>query len=168
MRRHDNSRPQAPEAAPEETDRDTGRKAMFFLLRVAFWLTAVLVVLPSGSNAPTGAKSNVGATDALIAASAAVSDMSNLCDRQPKACEVGAQTAVALGHRAQAGARMVYDFFNENSIRGDAGIVTNGSGRNWPVSQDTLTSADLEPAWQGPSVQAETLPMPRKDPRRKA
>jgi murein L,D-transpeptidase YcbB/YkuD len=46
--------------------------------------------------------------------------------------------------------------------------VTNGTGRKWPVSQDTLTTGDLEPVWRGPAVQAEMLPMPRKDPRRKA
>src|SRR5215510_2812264 len=134
---------------------------MFFLLRVAFWLTVVLALLPSGGGSQSGAKPNIGATEALIAASAAVSDMSNLCDRQPKACEVGAQAAVVLGQRAQAGAKMVYDLFSEHSIRGDASSVTNGTARKWPVSQNTLTAADLEPAWQGPAVQAETLPMPR-------
>ena len=44
---------------------------MFFLLRVAFWLTIVLVLLPSGGSQPN-AKSNVGATDAIVAASAAI------------------------------------------------------------------------------------------------
>jgi hypothetical protein len=146
----------------------TRELVMFFLVRVAFWLTVVLVLLPSGSGEKSGAQANIGAADAIIAASAAVSDMSNLCDRQPKACEVGAQAAVVLGQRAQAGAKMVYDLFSEHSIRGDAGSVTNGTARKWPVSQNTLTAADLEPAWQGPAVQAETLPMPRKDPRRKA
>jgi Family of unknown function (DUF5330) len=141
---------------------------MFFLVRVAFWLTVVLVLLPSGGGEKSGAQANIGATEAIIAASAAVSDMSSLCDRQPKACEVGAQAAVVLGQRAQAGAKMVYDLFSEHSIRGDAGSVTNGTERKWPVSQNTLTTADLEPAWQGPAVQAEKLPMPRKDPRRKA
>ena len=141
---------------------------MFFLVRVAFWLTVVLVLLPSGGSKQSGAQGNVGAAEAIIAASAAMSDMSSMCDRQPKACEVGAQAAVALGQRAQAGAKMVYDLFSEHSIRGDASSVTNGTGRKWPVSQNTLTANDLEPAWQGPAVQAETLPMPRKDPRRKA
>jgi hypothetical protein len=141
---------------------------MFFLMRVAFWLTIVLVLLPSGGS-QTGAKSTIGATDALVAASAAVSDMSNFCDRQPNACVVGAQAASALGQRAQSGAKMVYDFLSEHSVRGDPTGVTNGTGRNWPVSQDTLAASDLEPAWQGPPAQTETrLPMPRKDPRRKA
>ena len=140
---------------------------MFFLLRVAFWFTVVLVLLPS-SGAQPGAKTNIGATEAMMAAGAAVSDMSGFCDRQPNACVVGAQAAAALGQRAQAGAKMVYDFLSEHSVRGDPSSVTNGTGRRWPVSQDTLTASDLEPVWQGPAAQAEMLPMPRKDPRRKA
>jgi hypothetical protein len=138
---------------------------MFFLLRVAFWLTVVLVLLPSGGS--QSAKSNIGATDAIAAAGAAVSDMSGFCERQPSACVVGAQAATALGQRAQAGAKMVYDFLSEHSVRGDPTGVTNGTGHNWPVSQDTLIASDLEPVWQGPP-QTEALPMPRKDPRRKA
>ena len=141
---------------------------MFFLVRVAFWLTVVLVLLPSGGAEKSGAQANIGATEAIVAASAAVSDMSSLCDRQPKACEVGAQAAVVLGQRAQAGAKMVYDMFSEHSVRGEPDAVTNGTGRKWPVSQNTLMASDLEPAWQGPAMRAETLPMPRKDPRRKA
>jgi len=140
---------------------------MFFLLRVAFWLTVVLVLLPSAGSQPN-AKSNIGATEAMMAAGAAVSDMSGFCDRQPNACAVGAQAAAALGQRAQSGAKMVYDFLSEHSVRGDPSAVTNGTGRKWPVSQDTLIASDLVPTWQGPPMQAEALPMPRKDPRRKA
>jgi hypothetical protein len=140
---------------------------MFFLLRVAFWLTVVLVLLPSGGSQPS-AKSNIGATEAMMAAGAAMSDMSGFCDRQPNACAVGGQAAAALGQRAQAGAKMVYDFISEHSLRGDPSAVTNGTGRQWPVSQDTLMASDLEPVWQGPPAQAEMLPMPRKNPRRKA
>ncbi len=63
------------------------------------------------------AQAKVGATDAVVAAGAAVSDMSSFCDRQPEACVVGAQAAVAIGQRAQAGAKMVYDFVSERTIR---------------------------------------------------
>ncbi len=91
---------------------------MFFLLRVAFWLTIVLALLPSGGGAQQSAQAKVGATDAVVAASAAVSDMSSFCERQPDACVVGAQTAVAIGQRAQAGARMVYDFLNDHASHG--------------------------------------------------
>ena len=91
---------------------------MFFLLRVAFWLTIVLALLPSGGaqQSAQARRKRSAPTDAVVAASAAVSDMSNFCDRQPDACVVGAQAAVAIGQRAQAGAKMVYEFFNEHAV----------------------------------------------------
>ena len=149
---------------------------MFFLLRIAFWLTIVLALLPTGS-AQNNAQAKVGATDAVAAAGAAVSDMSNFCDRQREACEVGAQTAVAIGTRAQAGARMVFDFINDRASRGgnELGAHTESHAatkvaavRNIPIlrgSQSTLQPADTEPAWQGPPVRGESVPLPRPRPR---
>src|ERR1041385_4007236 len=86
---------------------------MFFLVRVAFWLTVVLVLLPSGSSQKGAQAAKFGTTDAVVAAGAAVSDRSNFGEPQPAAGEVGAQAAVAIGQRAQAGAMMVYEFINE-------------------------------------------------------
>ncbi len=77
---------------------------MFFLLRTAFWLTIALALLPTGQpQQQTAQGPKVDPVDALTAAGSAVADMSNFCDRQAQACEVGAQTAVAIGQRAQAG-----------------------------------------------------------------
>ena len=151
---------------------------MFFLLRVAFWLTIVLALLPSG-GAQQSAEAKVGPTDAVVAAGAAVSDMSNFCDRQPGACVVGAQTAVAIGQRAQAGAKMVYEFFSDHASRGnETGSVTKlKSGPKLaavrtvpasPGSQSTLKDSDLDPIWQGPPARTENVPLPRKAPLRKA
>jgi hypothetical protein len=150
---------------------------MFFLLRVAFWLTIVLALLPSG-HGQSGAQAKVGATDAVVAASAAVSDMSGFCDRQPGACEVGAQTAVAIGQRAQAGAKMVYEFINDRAARGDSERGKRGTTGSVtatkiaavraapasPDSQSTLKPTDLDPDWRGP-IDGENVPLPRPRPR---
>ena len=144
---------------------------MFFLLRAAFWITVVLVLLPSGSSQPEAQAAKVGATDAVVAASAAVSDMGNFCERQPEACEVGAKAVVAIGQRAQDGAKMVYEFINDRVVRGDAdrdtttGSVTEVAVPAMPSSQSTLKPADLEPAWQGSPARLETVPLPRPRPR---
>jgi hypothetical protein len=151
---------------------------MFFLLRVAFWLTIVLALLPSG-GAQQSAQAKVGPTDAVVAAGAAVSDMSSFCDRQPEACVVGANAAVAIGQRAQAGAKMVYEFFNDHAPRGnETGSVSKpkpgpkiAAARTVPASagsQSTLKDSDLDPVWQGPPSRAESVPLPRKAPHRKA
>jgi hypothetical protein len=96
---------------------------MRFLLRLAFWLGVVLLLLPSG-----GSKTDVSASDALSAAKAAVTDMRGFCERQHDACSIGQQTVVALGHRAQAGAKMLYDFLNERLGPGDTGSVAATGG----------------------------------------
>src|SRR3954470_9988556 len=85
---------------------------MRFLLRMAFWLTVILALLPSGGSQPTPTI-NVSALEAMSAAKATVTDMGSFCGRQPDACSVGSQAAVAIGHRAQAGAKMLYDYSTE-------------------------------------------------------
>lgn len=143
---------------------------MFFLLRMAFWLGVVCVLLPSGgkTNAPDA---NIDATQAVTLASAAVSDMRGFCDRQPDACKTGGKVAVALGHKAEAGARTIYDFIttklNEKpapaertaSIERPA-VKPVAAARPLPATlRGTLTASDLEPSWHAP------VPLP---PRREA
>jgi hypothetical protein len=127
---------------------------------MAFWLTVILVLLPSGGSQPTP-KVNVGALDAMSAAKATVTDMRSFCERQPEACTIGSQTAVALGHRAQAGAKMLYEYLNEHFGPNDTGTVVNAAtGKTVPParpSQHTLSPNDMAPAWRGPP--------PRKDAR---
>src|SRR4051812_268256 len=170
--------PRRPQAAPEGFGQGYGTDDMFFLLRVAFWLTIVLALLPSG-GAQQSAQAKVGPTEAVVAASAAVSDMSGFCDRQPDACVVGAQAAVAIGQRAQAGAKMVYDFINDYASHGgETGSVSKpnagprlAAARTVPASpgsQSTLKDGDLDPLWQGPPAKTESVPLPRRAPHRKA
>jgi len=131
---------------------------MMFLLRVAFWFGVVLVLLPSGGvkDRPSTAQgSAISATEAVSAASATVSDMSHFCSRQPEACAVGAQAAAVLGQRAQAGAKMVYDFINERRSQQTTGSVATGGPAAMAVavnkpSQNTLTASDVTPPWRAP------------------
>ena len=81
---------------------------MFFLLRMAFWLGLVLVLLPREKTPESDKAPQIGASEAVSAATAAVSDMGQFCKRQPAACEVGGQAATAIGQRAQDGARQLY------------------------------------------------------------
>src|SRR5262249_12137574 len=121
---------------------------MRFILRMAFWLGVVLMLLPGGSPEQTP-KSDMSAVDAMSAARATVSDLGQFCERQPQACVVGSQTAVAIGHRIQAGAKVLYEFLNEQLGPNDTGSVSSQAAAAKP-SQNTLTPADLEPGWRGP------------------
>jgi hypothetical protein len=146
---------------------------MFFLLRMAFWLSVVLILLPTGTSQQVPANS-VGATDAISAASATVGDLRQFCTRQPDACTVGSQVATELGYKAQAGAKMLYQFLTATTTKdgGKDGTTTGTTTRFGKVdldkpamnpaafnraSQNTLNSTDLAPAWRGPA---------RKDPKR--
>src|SRR5262249_37123918 len=82
---------------------------MFFLLRLAFWLGLVLVLLPRDKTPESEKLPQVSVSDAVQAATAAVSDMGQFCKRQPAACEVGGQAATVIGVRAQDGARKIYN-----------------------------------------------------------
>src|SRR5262245_42692983 len=97
---------------------------MFFLLRMAFWLTLVLALLPSGGTQPNKGP-QLAASDAMVAATAAVSDVSGFCERQAQACDVGSKAAVVIGQRAQAGAKMVYDFISDQMAHNDTATTTH-------------------------------------------
>jgi hypothetical protein len=125
---------------------------MFFLLRMAFWLGLVLVLLPREKTPESDKQPQIGASEAVSAATAAVSDMSQFCKRQPAACEVGGQAAVAIGQRAQAGARKLYRIITEKHASDHTGSI-GGVERMEASSvdaapRDTLTPDDLAPEWR--------------------
>lgn len=148
---------------------------MFFLLRMGFWLTVVCVLLPSGGQ-QTSPEAQIDATQAVTLASAAVSDVRGFCERQPNACAVGGKVATAIGHKAEAGARTIYEFISAKLSEppattevAPAKTATAAAPRVVPVSATgstgqrltggTLTAADMRPAWHAP------VPLP---PRREA
>jgi hypothetical protein len=131
---------------------------MFFLLRLTFWLGLVLVLLPSGAGQHGTPHSDIRAGDAISAASATVHDLRGFCAREPNACSVGSEIATSMGYRAQAGAKMLYEFLTEalaprstGSVAGEVGTAAAGKAAVRD-SQNTLTPADLAPAWHGPAA----------------
>ena len=138
---------------------------MFFLLRMTFWLGLVLVLLPFGSAQHNSPGNEVSASEAISAASATVGDLRGFCGRQPDACTVGMQVASAIGYRAQAGAKILYEALSEAMAPRETGSVgavgtsvsKNAAGKSAAEktaaehpSQSTLTPADIAPAWRGP------------------
>ena len=148
-------------------------RVMFFLLRMGFWLTVVCVLLPSGGTKSTSPDAQINAPQAVTLASAAVSDVRGFCDRQPDACVVGGKVASAIGHKAEAGARTLYEFINaklndktpaadlsaQPAVPGSAPRVVPVSANGHGVQNGTLTPDDLKPTWHAP------VPLP---PRREA
>jgi hypothetical protein len=124
---------------------------MFFLLRMAFWLGLVLVLLPRDKTPDSDKQPQIGASQAVTAATAAVSDMSQFCKRQPAACEVGGQAAVVIGQRAQAGAQKLYHIITDKRAPDRTGSISGGENVDAlpaeAVPRDTLTPDDLVAEW---------------------
>src|SRR4051812_37270161 len=96
---------------------------MFFLLRLTFWLGLVLVLLPRDKTPESEKLPQIGATEAVQAATAAVSDMGQFCKRQPATCEVGGQAATVIGHRATEGARKLYQIITDKKAPDPRGFI---------------------------------------------
>ena len=143
---------------------------MFFLLRLAFWLGLVLVLLPREKTPESEKLPQISVSDAVQAATAAVSDMSQFCKRQPQACHVGGEAATVIGARASDGARQIYQSItadkksDTNNKKPDAdkkapdhtgsiGTADNEDARPVEMApRDTLTVDDLATDWRPPAT----------------
>lgn len=146
---------------------------MFFLLRLAFWLGLVLLLLPLGLKGSDGQA--VSVFDAFGAAQAVVADMRGFCERQPQACAVGGQMATHLAEKAQVGAKWLYQALG--SEHDGAPAATPGSTPAPASGALDLTPQDLLPTWGGgqngrtitpPAPQPATQQGPPAPPRRPA
>jgi hypothetical protein len=103
-----------------------------------------------------------------------MSDARGFCERQPQACSAGGQVASAIGHKAEEGARTLYQLISDKLAEKPAAkpapkhdeiaekIVE--TARSIPASaRGTLTQSDMQAAWQSPAPA-----LPRRDPRAKA
>jgi hypothetical protein len=127
---------------------------MRFLFRITFWLGLVLVLLPRDKTTESDKAPQIGAADAVQAATAAVSDMSQFCKRQPTACDVGGQAATIIGQRAQDGARKLYQIITDKKPPDHTGSIAADQAdiALAEAPRDTLTQDDLALDWRGPEA----------------
>lgn len=92
---------------------------MFFLMRMAFWFSLVLLALPLNPADGSDPGETVGPIQALFAARAAVSDISGMCERQPEVCDTGSAAIHTIGTRARA-AYQIIDHQLSNDTGADA------------------------------------------------
>lgn len=116
-----------------------------FLIRTAFWLTLIILLLPTNEQE----QRNVYGT-----AEAAVKDMKSFCTRNPQVCEKSSEALDIFAQKAQFGAKMVMDFISD--VSASTGTQENVRPRRLPTlfnreSQNTLTEEDKQLTWSGPS-----------------
>ena len=134
-----------------------------FLVRIAFWLIIIVLLLPTDGKQ----QSEVYGT-----AQAAVKDVSGFCDRNPDACVKGMNIFNMLVEKAQFGAHMLVGFVQDQSAGGETvqteslapdalapealepqpAAETGADPISWDPaedsrSQNTLSSKDLEAQW---------------------
>jgi len=120
------------------------------------------MLLPTPDSMKT--EGGVGATQAITAASATMSDMKQFCVRQPDACDIGSQALSQFGRKAQASAKWLYELLSEKLGNDQTAAVARGSrdpkepsktSGDVDLSQNTLTATDASPSWRGPQRQAD-------------
>lgn len=143
---------------------------MWFLIKGTFWFSLVLVLLPfldpaSTSTLERGPKVDVG--DTVSAATEAFGYISAICVEKPDVCVKGTETFVALGHRAREGAKIAYQFldqqFAEPSDAVTTGTVAAAPQPTAEVAADAATDvAAVEQVSAQPSPIFNRIPVPEK------
>jgi hypothetical protein len=140
---------------------------MMFLIRMAFWLMILVLLLPTDEKQQT---------DVYGTAQAAVKDVSGFCGRNPGVCEKGKDAFAVFVHKAKFGAQMLMGFITERTgASATSGTVapaatpepaprpapasasweqvptvTTPSASLVQSSQNTLNPDDLLPTWGQP------------------
>lgn len=148
-----------------------------FLIRLAFWLTLVLLVLPMPERgdahavdavSPADPSPQLSVIDAMVVAQSAISDAAGFCGRNPETCETGLELAGTLREKAQYGAQLVYEYLADEPVAGSTPPVTDVATPSVPGSSaqpvaaeggaaavpmppvsDTLSEKDRQISWRG-------------------
>ena len=135
---------------------------MMFLIRSAFWLVILVLLLPTDKDQ----QNQIYGT-----AQAAVSDVAGFCSRNPQTCATGQDAFTVLVQKAQYGADMLVGLVEGQTaslgnslpgpvaMPGDPGVMPVPAAlplesATWDTtaSQDTLNPEDREAAWGGSGV----------------
>ncbi len=155
-----------------------------FLVRSAFWLSVVILLLPAEENATTvdlsKANEKVTAGQAFVAAKTTVDDLSGFCLRNQVTCQTGKAAFQTFIKKAQYGANLLSEWVSGMSTAQASAIdpekfsslvTPKGkatSAANLEIggvikiagstrkSQNTLTKEDLVPNWGGPAIKTKT------------
>lgn len=102
---------------------------MGFLLRMAFWFSLVLLVLPLDTGKSADGTQNPGAIQTFTAAGEAIGDIAGICARKPEVCEIGKSALQTIGVRARESARIAYELLDDRFGEPDSSINTGGIDR---------------------------------------
>jgi hypothetical protein len=149
--------PRGRKTADERTD------DMRFLVKVAFWLGVVVLLIPTGGDS-SHRSDLIGTGDAMSAAYGVIDDLRGFCTRQPEACEIAGRIGTTFTDKAQAGAKMLYDFLRERAADHGQTAAHGGTAAANPVDPaaagagvQSLAPDEMQTPWRAP----ETVPARR-------
>ena len=115
-----------------------------FFIRLAFWLGVVVLLLPTDERQQARLYST---------ASTAVERVSTFCDRNPRACAMGADAWAAFLKKAEFGARLAGDLLGVGG-RQEPNAPQNVSTQGKADPRGTLSPMDMQPSWRAPARRA--------------
>jgi hypothetical protein len=125
---------------------------MLFLLRIAFWILFICLLLP-GSREDNRRLMN--------SAERTVSDVRSFCQRNPEVCDDARVSLTLMLSRLKSGAEFVQAWLSEDQGEGRAAEPAKSQvpaaaqpaapPRLVPKWQDSLNPADKQLPWRGPS-----------------
>lgn len=118
---------------------------MRFLIKMAFWLSVVILFLPEDPGDEKTA--NFTTSQAVVAMHQAYSDLSGFCVRNPQTCDMGRSAAGMFERKARYGAKLLYKSLNGEP---DDELATGSI-------QGTLKQSDLRPEWRKPQTKQGNL-----------
>lgn len=134
---------------------------MGFLIKTAFWLSLVIVFLPAPQNEGAKTAQMIGTTEAVSLLTAALNDARGFCSRNPDACVTGAAAAQTFGYKAQYATQLLHDLIADKLDDAAAASppakqesLKKSAERSADAGADTLSPADLQPAWRSPETVA--------------
>jgi hypothetical protein len=110
---------------------------MVRLLKMIFWLTLVVIMLPDNKERSANAAYNT--------AKAVYSDTLTFCDRHPQTCIQNRHVANEIGTKAKRGIRTVADAIREDQLGREQ---RNAYSRPTTQPQETRSNMEVHrPAW---------------------
>ena len=124
-----------------------------FLIRLAFWVGVVVVLLPTDERQQARVYGTAVAT---------VERVTTFCDRNAQACVAGAELWATFVKKAEFGARMAIDLATSGGRKDEDATSPHSQPTSAKVKPEprqeakvpaavrgTLTPSDLTPAWRG-------------------
>lgn len=97
---------------------------MGFLIKLGFWLSLTLLIIPFDSAGGNHQVETVSPMQAFFAARDAIGDVAGICERKPGICETGKAAMTTIGVRAREGARLAYEFLDNTQGEPDEALLT--------------------------------------------